>query len=489
MKHISDCLRDPSVFRPHKFNLIHAPCGAGKSYFAAYRILELFPDVKPCEVILVTSRSITVEQQTEHYRTLSKHELYDVADTVFWRGDVNTTDVNTIKTMTYDKVIATLADCNGRNCINFRNIKIFIVDECHALATDRFIQGIEAVTTYLRLMMMFSNMLVIGMTATPAVLLEETSTHGFDINMIELPLLAPYKAQHLTILPSRSISAFINTSDLPGKTIVMAKDFAAAKDLQKLIPNSTVLVSQNNRDEWNEADMRPIWDAIVKDETIPDTYTVTKRSRKKIIAQERFPLKVLITTSVFREGLNLRERSGVRNIVCGFADAMHVIQFAGRCRYSVDNLVIACDGYFSNKNSNKVLERQCILCNQFYHRINNDYFRLIRGIVQHSVSQTRFYGEYISAEDFRCYVLERYVVNADEEITAEKVIASKEEREELLAIAKACGLLSSASGRKTFGDLLGIIQDELGFAAHKVRKSTGGQRKQGWYFTCGEGDA
>lgn len=488
MKHISDYIRDPSVFQPHKFNLIQSPCGTGKSHFAARHILSLFPDVKPCEVVLITSRAITVEQQTAHYDTLTKHELYDLDDTNFWRGAAGAQGAGTIKTMTFDKVISTIAECNIKNGINFRNVKLFIVDECHTLVTDRFIQGIEAVTTYLRLMMIYSDMIVIGMTATPAVLLEEITTHGFDINLIQPPLEPMYKAKQLTVLPSRSIAAFINSSDLPGKTIVMAKDYAAAKDLRKLIPHSAILVSHNNRDDWNEVDMRPIWNAIVNEETIPDTYTVTKRSYKKILSQETRPLKVLITTSVFREGLNLREHSGVRNIVCGFADAMHVIQFAGRCRYNIDNLVVACDGYFTNKNSNKVLEKQCILCNQFYHRINNDYFRLIGGIVGHPLRETHFYGEYISAEDFRCYVQDHYLVPDGDRPTSDRIISSKEEREALRAIAKACGLLGSSSKQKSFDYLLEAMRENLGFVAHKTRISTGCKRKQGWYFTISEAD-
>lgn len=490
MTHISEYLRDPSIFQPHKFNLIYAPCGAGKSYFAAHHLLDLYPDVEPSEVMLVTSRSITVAQQTTQYcDTLVQYDSNSMANVEFWRGELQDATSNRICTMTFDKLITALGEFNTVNCINFRKIKIIVIDECHTLVTDRFIKGIVAVTTYLRLMMLFSDLIVIGMTATPEVLINDITTHGFDINLIQPNIQPLFKAKQLTMLPQRSISAFITKEQMPGKTIVMAKDFASAKEMQKLIPHSAVLVSKHNREEWDESDMKPIWDAIVNHSTIPDTYSVSRRAGGKVVAQEHYPLNVLITTSVFREGVSLLECSGVRNIVCGFADAMHVVQLAGRCRYNIDNLVVAYDGYYANTNSNNVLKDQCAMCRKFYHRIDNDYFRLIRGIVQHSVSQTRFYGEYISAEDFRCYVLDRYAVGSDEIVTADKIVSSKEEREQLRAIAKACGLLSSANGKKTFIDLLDVMREEFGFVTHKVRKSTGGQRKQGWYFTCGEGDA
>ena len=71
---ISDYIRDRDQFQCDRFNLIQAPCGAGKSYFVSTSLLSIFPDVEPWEVVFVTSRAITVAQQVTHYPKLCNYD-------------------------------------------------------------------------------------------------------------------------------------------------------------------------------------------------------------------------------------------------------------------------------------------------------------------------------------------------------------------------------------------------------------------------------
>ena len=483
MNTISDLIRDPSIFKTHKLNLVYAPCGAGKSYFVANNLLGLFPGVKPSEVAFLTSRSITVAQQVAHYPILQRFDTNSAEDIEFWRGEIDATKDDKIRIMTYDKAIITITSCNNKSCDNFRNVKIFVVDECHSLVTDKFITDVKALITYLRMAMIHTDMIVIGLTATPEVLLQNVSEHGFDINLIEPDIKQTYKAKQLTVIQSRQLSTFIKSECKNGKTMVMTKNIAAAKELQSEVPNAAVLVSRNNQKEWVEPDMRPIWDSIVNEETLPDTFVKSKIYRNKIIEQNLYPLDVLITTSVFREGLNLREESGVRNVICWFSDAMHVKQFVGRCRYNIDNLVIVCDGLFGNAETHPVLSDQRNCCNRFYHRVDNEYFGLIHDIVQHPVQDTIFYGEYKTDGDFLKFVSDHYFVDDDGDVTSDKIISTKNEREEMLSIARACGLIRDGRNPATFTSLIDVIREKYGLEAIKVRKLSGGIRKQGWCFT------
>lgn len=483
MNTISDLIRDPSIFKAHKFNLVHAPCGTGKSYFVANNLLSIFPDVKPSEVVFLTSRAITVAQQVAHYPTLQRFDTNSMEDIEFWRGELQETKDDKIRIMTYDKAIAAVTSCNIESCCNFRNIKIFVVDECHSLVTDKFIKNIEALVVCLRYAMMFTDMIVIGLTATPEVLLESVAEHGFSINLIEPEVRPAYKAKQLTMITKDQIAAFIKTSNLHGKTMIMMRDITAAREIQHEIPNSAILVSRNNQKDWVEEDMRPIWDSIVNDETLPDTFTKSEIKRKRVVSQKTYPLDVLITTSVFREGLNLRESSGVRNVICWYSDAMHVVQLAGRCRYNIDNLVVVSDGLYGNSETHRILAKQRDMCNRFYHRVDNEYFGLIRGIVQHPVQDTKFFCKYSTVNDFRDYIMERYAFTGVENTTFENMLIGKNDREEMMSVAKSCGLVRDGKTPARFKDLLAVMPDKCGIEGIKVKKSIHGVRKQGWCFT------
>ena len=92
--------------------------------------------------------------------------------------------------------------------------------------------------------------------------------------------------------------------------------------------------------------MNKIRQHIIKYESFPDNFIDDDGVEKE--------LNVLIVTSTLREGVNLRKNSGVRNIVSCFSDELHIIQFVGRCRYSIDNLIVA-DTYINADNINKKL--------------------------------------------------------------------------------------------------------------------------------------
>ena len=84
---ISDLVQDADAFKPHCLNLIAAGCGAGKSYFVAKRIASLFPDVAPCDILFVTSRTLTVDQQVkEYHREVVKYSRDDERLIARWCG-------------------------------------------------------------------------------------------------------------------------------------------------------------------------------------------------------------------------------------------------------------------------------------------------------------------------------------------------------------------------------------------------------------------
>ena len=120
----------------------------------------------------------------------------------------------------------------------------------------------------------------------------------------------------------------------------MCYSYRQCKKIKEKIPNSFILISKSNKKFTKE--MNKIRQYIIDYESIPDTFIDDDGIEKE--------LNVLITTSTMREGINLREYSGIKNIVCCFSDELHITQFVGRARYSIDNLVVA-DTYINADNS------------------------------------------------------------------------------------------------------------------------------------------
>ena len=302
------------------------------------------PWVLPQEIVFVTSRSITKEQQVQP-GVVDKYRGRDSNIRRFWNKedeDIERVQNDGIKLMCYSDLITILLEHNTVGYETLGAVKVLVFDECHTLFADKsFITNMAAVSVWLREAAYKKNVIIIGMTATPEVLYYDQDKWGIEIHQVNNSIIPGYKAKSMICTNYESLPGLVCGSKLRGKTMIMCRSIEDCYELEKQIPNSTVLISPYRTGFTDE--MRRIRDHIIERETLPSTFKKLRRkpTRGGDPKYDYYPLNVLITTSTAREGFNLKEESGVRNIISCFTDAMNVTQFAGRARYDLDTIVVA----------------------------------------------------------------------------------------------------------------------------------------------------
>lgn len=352
IKFISNEISSMDVSRTN-FNIISSGTGTGKTYFVANELNKYFPNIRYSEILFVTSRSLIVEQQSKSER-ISKYDMNNRLYINHWNGLTDSTQLlerKGIQIMTYDKIINILATKNFEGLETLSKIKLLIFDECHSLFSDKFIKDIEMLKVWIRDTLYMGNKIIIGMTATPNIIFHYQKEWGVTVNQINSKVLINYRAKQLHCTDFDTIPYIIATNQIEGRTIIMCYSVEDCYKLKNKIPNSCVLVSKSNSKHFTK-EMKILREYIVENESLPDTFIEDGIERK---------LDVLITTSTLREGVNLREESGVRNVICCFTDELHITQFMGRCRFDIDNLIVAhtyirtdnfdMDSYLSNCRS------------------------------------------------------------------------------------------------------------------------------------------
>ena len=126
-----------------------------------------------------------------------------------------------------------------------------------------------------------------------------------------------------------------------GKTIIMCERLEDCYMLARTLGNAAVVCSARN--EHITSEMVRIRRYIEENAALPDTYYSEDLGRWE-------PLKYLIMTATGREGYNFTPRdketerlteADIQNVVVCFTDPMSIIQFAGRPRYNVPNVMVA----------------------------------------------------------------------------------------------------------------------------------------------------
>jgi hypothetical protein len=265
-----------------------------------------------------------------------------------------------------------------------------------------------------------------------------------------------YKAKQLHCTDFKTIP-YIITTKLEGKTIVMCYSLEDCKKLKEELSNSFILISKSNKEFTPEMDK--IRKYIVDNESLPETFT-----DEKGIEHE---LDVLITTSTLRDGVNLRENSGVKNVICCFTDELHITQFVGRCRYNIDNLIVA-ETYIrtDNYNQNTYLTRSRTLFKEFMKSIDNtSWFDSIAHLVEHDIYATRRFILNQDEKRFIDYINKKWLVPkgiADQEILKYKIYKD-EDKEEIINMVVKCNLLKMYYSKITFTKVVNMMKESLGY--------------------------
>ena len=127
-RYISENMEDID-FQHGQFNLIVSGTGTGKTEFIRRGLLKRFPDVAPSEVLYVTSRSMIRDQQS----TMDGNNGCMESVVRYWNDQGGAPDDSGVWIMNYNQLTHIMDVMNPQHGRLFKNIKIAVVDECHAI--------------------------------------------------------------------------------------------------------------------------------------------------------------------------------------------------------------------------------------------------------------------------------------------------------------------------------------------------------------------
>ena len=451
------------------FNLIASGCGTGKSRFCSKELLSQLPNVNPYEVLYLTSRSITVDQMVKD-ESLDKFYADKLSLVQYWNSSdsVNEQDLSEIsrcgiQVMTYDKIINILVNQNNDGCKTLGKIKVVIVDECHTLFCDSFINNIEVLKVWIRDMVCEGEKLFIGLTATPGIVQYYKAQWGVPVRRINKEILVQYKAKQLICTDFNTIPYLVATNHFEGKTLVMCKSIKDCLELQSKLSNAAVMVSKQNSKYYTK-ELNEIRNYIVENRTLPDTFVYVNSEKG---TRERRPLDILISTSTLREGFTLLPQSGVKNVICCYTDEMNITQFVGRCRFNIENLVVA-DIYHRSDNlkSNTYFGK----CEQdyqaFVHNFENiKWFNSISHLVSHSWEDTQRVVLGKDERRFIDYINTHWLVpiGCSCKDSEKYRIYKEEDKKAIVDMAFECDLFRTARDDLTFNRVVRMLKETLGY--------------------------
>ena len=435
---VSDAI-DAKRIRPGVFNLIVSGCGTGKTYFVAKYLPDAL-NVEYRDVIFVTSRRAIVDQMDQQ----DGLDRFDRGDDInmarYWNGRaeaIRECKEKGMRVMTYTQFIYLIKYASDASLGSLEDAKVIIIDECHAMFSDTYMKDVFAMWKDIQMRIRLRQQIVIGMTATPNVIYEGGNRCGIELNyLLDKPLIR-YKARKLWIVDDAYIPKLLtDKKTFPGKSIVMCNRITTLDKLSRSVPNAAALVSRS-REKGRVVytpEMDRLRDEILINETLPATYAVTEEN-----GAHEYPLETLLTTTTFREGINLREKSGIRNVVCYHVDELSIIQFLGRCRFDVDNLIIV-----KTQRANHRLDvhkYESVAFNSFFDYLSGEsteWLERIAGVIEHepgALPEAKRYPEDVGSEEFFKW-FDRIYTRPGMEVK----IYSDEDRQAILGKARECGI-------------------------------------------------
>ena len=435
-------------------------------------MLAKLDDVRPYEVLFVTSRALAVDQQANQYNTLVRLLPEDDVS-AYWRYGNPPTDCEHIRITTYDKLEALMFPTNNKSyvCSALNFVKVVVLDEVHSVFADVFISFMNTLQIWLCNEISKGDKLFFTLTATPHILYECAPMCGIDVNPIASPLYK-YKAKNLMCVDTDELVRLLN-EELTGKTAVMCKHSRTCYWLQKQIPKSVVLASKNGGD-YITCNMSDVRREIVQNFRLPDDVTV------------------LIATETIREGFTFIEQSDIRNIVSFFPDEMNIHQLVGRCRYNVDNLIVvntkyrgSYDDYFGEQR--RLFEEFCAnpaektkwldlisdiapsdpdRIKVVVNNLGKGYYKA-RKPQEKNPSVAKF-NKRDSEEKLKKYIENTWVAD-------EKLIYGDDIKNKIVEDVSAMNIFTEEAGIDTWGKLENVLSD-MGFDVVNTRQRIDGKR-------------
>lgn len=459
-----------------KFNMIASGTGTGKTYFISNELVKRFPANK---ILFVTSRSAIAEQQEF---SINNKGLDLVAKKISAKDGVNVldsdinTDNNKLNICCYNTLINILLDAKAKEKL-LDSIDVVVFDECHTIQIDTFIENIATVKLFIKNELMNQNKYLIGLSATPQPLTQYLTEIGRKVNPL-CEYVVNYKADKITFTDEQSLQRLYLDGIKNHKSIVLVDKVDRGLELVDMLRtlnlNAQLLCSRNNK-EYNY---------------------VMDMTRKYILETEKLPddLDVLICTSAYREGINIRDEK-VQTVISYFGDFLHLTQFMGRLRQDCQDLVIVNNPRLACKSNTKANEykEKCvkdIKLSQFFANecwrkniINPFWYKGIQKIVRCNIKDIVLFHTGIDDNAFVKYIIDNYLVpaNCDKATMVEKYALTKEKKNDIVAKAIEYKILKGYNSEISFKK----VEDWLtavGFIVVSQQIRHNGKRNQNKYI-------
>ena len=496
-----------SKIRSGSLCMVYGGCGSGKSTWWQRDLLPAFPDVREDQVMVVTSRAMPLDQAVEE--SGGKIERANVDDIIaaICAGEDETADYlrqSSIQMMTYDKLIRLTYESNVEGQRTLSNVKIFVLDEIHALfVDDSFIPGMKGLASWIRDRLFSSDdQIFIGLTATPEVFIHiNNAFNKMPLTPVVDEVLLPYKAKNVICSDYVGAVEMIRSGELPGKALMICnskeqcsvasqvlKDSAivigTTNKLGKLKSGSRLPLNKSNREKTLEVMYQPYMDeirrSIAKERVFPETIMLENYLFDRYETRE---VNTLLSTSTLREGFNLDEASGVKNVIVMSTSDWEIKQVVGRCRYDIENLVIVRPLYEPDNDNTCGYNTECATqYDAFISGKSGEWFKKLANVVQCEAEDVIIRAEahrywdsmtrYCALKDN--VVFDAFVYRADKFVTKDDqhkiLIHGKRMKSELCAIARTLNLFPSVRSRNyTFNKIrdewrrhgYGVIEERL----------------------------
>lgn len=454
---VSDLI-DISRIDKSKINLILAGTGSGKSYYAL-RELPNQLSIKLEEILLITSRSITKEQQIDSYNDVATYidiaciyDYYEALEPTNWNFITKEMDEFNKRMADKERLIHILTYNQFERKLNddfiMRNIKLVVLDEIHVILSDfMYIDAMKKVLVSIK-NMINRGIIVVGMTAT-----DDDMNDKFKENCNYLldKAFFPHKITNsFNIIKSKKYIPNI-IDNLEGNSICMVYSSKEAVKMANKYPKTKAIVSKDNKNKLRTKEMDDLQEYIVKNKMLPDD------------------CNLLIGTSCIREGFEFKKDANIKNVIIYSSDPVTIKQFVGRYRGDVENIYIVYEGYYNTKKAYESMTlQQRRHFNEFKELIYKhdtgwfDYF------VDINVNQSiiNFIGENEVQQQFIDYIYENWL---------DKLIYTREQKKEIVTYAHKPGLTykPDKKNKHNFIYLMKLIENDVEFLARGNELSVG----------------
>lgn len=431
---VSD-LVDVDKIKEGKINMVVAGCGTGKSYFA-FKTLPEKLNVRPEEILVVTSRTITKDQQKDDKKyNIKEVKLKDLY--LYYSAIENESLNNNVRRLINHERKVHICTYNYFSqyileSVVLPGIKVIIFDEIHSLLTD-IMYNKTLLNVWENIDTLIKDKTIIGMTATDIEIKENRKLRRKLNYLLDEPYYL-YQVQKTfnIITKTRYMNNILN--NLKGNTLYMT---LSTKDALRIgqRENTQYIISQYNK--LNDTSMDTIREYIKTNKVLPDN------------------INMLVGTSCIREGFEFKEESNIKNVIIESSDPNMIIQFIGRYRGNIDNVYIVYNYYSELKEyQNNLTHAQKIYHKEFKSLIKNNnmkWTKYFTNIVNKDSIEFNIIKDSNMQDSFLEYINNNWI---------DKLIYTKEDKEIIVNKATEYGLKKDKTHNHSFNSLMKYLESE-----------------------------